>query len=114
MGGYRPGQVVDPSGWRWKKLLLDNGWLAQHDGPAYRAADGTEWTTEAKAGRRDERGPEATPEPTEGPPDYEFTPAAEAVILGAGFDLSDYDGDATGATGNVLKSDAEAWLADND
>lgn len=46
------------------------------------------------------------PEP-EGP---EFTAAAADLLKAEGIAEADYDGEATGATGNVLKSDVEAWL----
>lgn len=117
LGKYRRGQVVDPSGWRWRKLLEDNGWITElGDRPTFKAADGTVWVTRKQADERGGAVPhdiDPTPESSEPPAEeaYEFTPAAEAVIHGEGFDLDDYDGDATGATGNVLKSDAEAWVA---
>lgn len=40
----------------------------------------------------------------------EFTGAAADLLDDEGIALADYDGGATGATGNVLKSDVEAWL----
>lgn len=106
IGRHKAGQVVDPSGWRWKRLHMQDGRIEPYGGEVYRAADGTEWSSRRLMERRNGELGETGEEPSES---YEFTEAAEAVILGAGFALEDYDGAATGATGSVLKSDAEAW-----
>lgn len=42
----------------------------------------------------------------------DFTAAAVELLKEAGYKEQEYDGPATGASGDVLKSDVEDWLAE--
>lgn len=50
---------------------------------------------------------DAEPEAPEG---LSFSSGAAKLLKDEGIDEAAYDGEASGATGNVLKSDVEAWL----
>ena len=54
--------------------------------------------------------PPATNPGVPAPPPVEFTGSARNALMDSGFGVDQYDGPASGASGNVVKSDVEDWL----